>query len=247
VQVTTGPGSFTIPSALRVHSAQGWYKNTDYPVIKLFAHNLDDPSFQESQVRFNPASTTGFDVEHDGRFLSGYAPLFYSVMAGENLMVNSLPELTAETIIPFTFIKNEGTNFTIEATGFATLQPAATVFLKDKKLGTDHNLSENPVYAFTSTTGDSPARFELHFGSVGINELPEAQPIIAWYCGGALTVKNIEGLATIGIFNIRGQQLRDFQLDGSGLQTVQLNLPAGVYVARIVNDGRVRTLKMVVQ
>ncbi len=247
VQVTTAPGSLTIPAALREHSNEAWYKSTDYPVIKLFAHNLDDPSFQESQVRFNPASTTGFDVEHDGRFLAGYAPLFYSVMAGENLMVNSLPEVTAETIIPFTFIKNEGTNFTIEATGIATLQPAATVFLKDKKLGTDHNLSENPVYAFTSTTGDSPARFELHFGSVGINELPAVKPIIAWYCGGILTVKNIEGLATIGIFNIRGQQLQNFQLDGSGLQTVQLNLPAGVYVARIVNDGRVRTLKMVVQ
>ncbi len=247
VQVTTGPGSFTIPSALRVHSAQGWYKNTDYPVIKLFAHNLDDPSFQESQVRFNPASTTGFDVEHDGRFLAGYAPLFYSVMAGENLMVNSLPMLTAETIIPFTFIKNEGTNFTIEATGIATLQPAATVFLKDKKLGTDHNLSENPVYAFTSTTGDSPARFELHFGSVGINDLPAVQTIIAWYHSGTLSVKNVEGLASIGIFNIRGQQLHDFQLNGIGLQTVHLNPPAGVYVARIVNNGKTRILKMVVQ
>ena len=168
-------------------------------------------------------------------------------MAGENLMVNSLPVLTAETIIPFTFIKNGGTNFTIEAAGMETLQPAATVFLKDIKLGIDHNLSENPVYAFTSTAGDSPARFELHFGSVGINDLPAVQTIIAWYHSGTLSVKNVEGLASIGIFNIRGQQLHDFQLNGIGLQTVHLNPPAGVYVARIVNNGKTRILKMVVQ
>ncbi|MEI6436473.1 MAG: T9SS type A sorting domain-containing protein [Bacteroidota bacterium] len=247
VQVTTASGSLTIPAAQRIHSAQSWYKSSDYPVIKLFAHNLDNPSFQESQVRFNPASTTGFDVEHDGHFLPGYAPLFYSVMTGEKMIVNSLQEVTAETVIPFTFIKNEGTNFTIEATSMETLHPAVTVCLKDIKLGIDYNLSENPVYAFTSTTGDLPARFELHFGSVGINDLPAAQPIIAWYYGGALTVKNVEGLTNIGIFNIRGQQLQNFQLDGSGLQTVQLNLPAGVYFARIVNDGRMKTVKIIVR
>lgn len=46
VKVTSGTGSITIPAAKRVHSAQPWYKQSDYPVIKLFAKNLDKPSFQ---------------------------------------------------------------------------------------------------------------------------------------------------------------------------------------------------------
>ncbi len=247
VQASGGTGMLTIPAAKRSHNAQAWYKDSDYPVIKLFAHNLDFPSFQESQVRFNPEATVGFDPEHDGHFLTGYAPLFYSVMNGEKLMVNSLPEFSEETAIPFSFVKNEGTNFTIEATGIETLEPAATVFMKDNKLGINHNLSENPVYVFTSADGDAPARFELHFGSVGINETPITQTIQAWYYAGILNVKASEGLTAIGIFNIQGQNLQNYQLFGSGLQTLQLNLPAGVYFARILNKGNLQTVKMIVQ
>ena len=184
---------------------------------------------------------------YDGEFLAGYGPQFYSVAENEKLSTNSLPEFSEETVIPFNFIKNEGTNFTIEATGSETLEPAATVFLKDNKLGINHNLSENPVYAFTSTDGDTPARFELHFGSVGINETPVAQTIQAWYYAGILNVKASEGLTAIGIFNIQGQNLQNYQLFGSGLQTLQLNLPAGVYFARILNKGNLQTVKMIVQ
>jgi len=123
----------------------------------------------------------------------------------------------------------------------------ATVFLKDNKLGKNHNFSENPVYVFTSADGDAPARFELHFGSVGINETPVTQTIQAWYYGGTLNVKTTETLTAIDIFNIQGQNLQNFKLQDSGLQSLQLNLPAGVYFARIINDGAMKTLKMIVR
>ena len=103
------------------------------------------------------------------------------------------------------------------------------------------------MYSFTSETSDVPARFELRFGSVGINETPTAQTIKAWYNGGILNVKTAETLTVIGIFNIQGQNLQNFQLYGSGLKTLQINLPAGVYFARIVNNGNMQTLKMIVQ
>ena len=248
VQVSEGTtGSLTIPAANRTHSAQNWYKNSEYPVIKLLAHNLDYPSFQESQVRFNPNSTTGFDKAYDGNFLAGYAPLFYSVMAGENLMVNSLPEFSEETVIPFHFIKNEGANFTIEVSGLESLLPSASIYLKDNKLGKNYNLSENPVYTFTATDGDDPARFELYFGPVGINPLSVLPTATAWVYKGILTVKNGEGISRVGIFNIQGQQLQHFQLQGNETQHLQLNLPAGVYIARMVNDGKMQAIKMIIQ
>ena len=140
-------------------------------------------------------------MEYDGRFIAGYAPLFYPVMAGENLMVNSLPQFREETVIPFSFIKNEGTNFSIEATGIETLSEAENVYLLDRKLGINHNLLQNPVYTFTSSEGDATARFELRFSTVGIIDLPVTQTIGAWYYGGNLMVKNREGLTRIDIFN----------------------------------------------
>jgi hypothetical protein len=72
------------------------------------------------------------------------------------------PVVTTETVIPSAFIKNEGSNFTIEVTCTATLQPAA-------------------------------------------------QTINAWYYGGTVTIKTVEGLKILafstsggsncGIFN----------------------------------------------
>jgi len=204
VQVSTSTGSLTIPASKRTTPNPNWYKSSDYPVIILYAKNNDNPSFQESQVRFNPAATNGFDFEYDSDFLSGYAPLFYSVMGAENLSVNSLPGFTDETVIPFDFIKNEGTNFSIEATGIETLEPSATVFLKDNKLGIDHNLSENPVYSFTSSNGDEPARFELHFSSVGINEIQPQTVARVWLEHNTLNISNVEPGTNFEIVDLQG-------------------------------------------
>ncbi len=76
VQATANDASLTIPASKRVHSSLAFYKNSDYPIIKLKACNLDYPSAQESEIRFNPESTTEWDWEFDSDFLSGYAPLF---------------------------------------------------------------------------------------------------------------------------------------------------------------------------
>jgi hypothetical protein len=240
-------GSLTIPTAKRTPSAPNWYKSSSYPVIKLFAKNLDNPSYQESQIRFNPESTLEYDNEYDCDFLAGYAPYFYSVMGVDKLMVNSLPEFSEETVIPYNFIKNEGTNFSIEATGIETLEPTAIVFLKDNQLGINHNLSDNPVYVFTSNPEDAPARFELHFSSVGINELQANQAINAWYNNGSLTVKTKEGVTQIGIFNIQGQNLQNHQLYDCGIQSISINLPTGVYLARIIYNDNIQTIKMIVK
>jgi hypothetical protein len=244
VQASGGTGSLTIPATKRTHNAQSWYKTSDYPVIKLFAKNLDNPSFQESQVRFNPASTSGFDLEFDGEFLTGYAPTFYSVMTGENLSVNSQPQITKETAIPFVFEKNDGVNFSIEA---EIENLTETVWLLDKKTNYDHNLSQTPVYYFTSSAGDQNERFLLHFGSVGIEDSPLKQPVIAWYNNKNLYVATGAGTTSIDIYNIQGQNLQNFQLHGSGLQTVPIKLPTGVYFARLINDGRMQTVKIIIQ
>jgi len=246
VMVSSATGSLKLPATKRTHSAQGFYKSS-IPHLQLVARNTNVGNAQESNIIFNPDATASFDLMYDGEFLAGYGPQFYSVAGDEKLSTNTLPEFSEETVIPFNFIKNEGTNFTIEATGIETLEQADTVFLKDNKLGISHNLSENPVYVFTSAEGDAPARFELHFGSVGINETPVTQTIQAWYYGGTLTVKTTETLTAIDIFNIQGQHLQNYQLFGSELQTLQLNLPAGVYFARIVNGGTMKTVKMIVQ
>ena len=250
VQVTPtfgGNNSLTIPTADRVHDATAWYKSSENQTIKLVANDFAGQTAQESVVRFNPEATSGFDPAFDSQFFAGYAPQFYSVSNNEKLSTNCLPGFNGETAIPFRFIKNNSTNFTIEATGIETLEPASTIYLRDIKLGIDFNLSENPVYAFTSAEGDDPNRFELKFGTVGINDTPAAQTVVAYYNAGSLYISAVEGTTNIGIYNIQGQNLTNHELHGSGLQNLSLNLPSGVYFARIINDGKMQTVKIIAQ
>lgn len=244
IEVSSGTNAITIPAANRTHSTQAFYKATTYPVIKLTASNLDFPSFQESQIRFNPASTEAFDFEFDGQFFAGYAPLFYSVSDGKNLDVNSLPSLELSLNIPFAFIKNEGDNFSINA---ELENVSETVFLLDKKTSIDHNLTTNPVYTFTSSENDDPNRFEIHFGLVGINEPDNENPLNAYVYGDRIYVMNSSGSTVLQLFDLQGRMLQSNVLNGNGLQSQSVNLPSGVYVARVNDEKSVKSIKLVIE
>ncbi len=238
VCATASTGSLTIPASNRQHTSPNFMKTQSHPVIKLFAHNIDNPSFQESQIHINPASTIGFDTEFDCDFMQGYAPSFYSVQGNDSLCVNSIPLLTEQTVIPFTFIKNEGTNFKIIAEDLGTIQ--STVFLLDKKLNIDHNLSLNPIYTFTATTSDNSDRFELHFTNLLVgNDSFTADATINIYTEDKMVHFEFNELGDreINIYNIAGQIVaKKHSIDIHTVVDVS-SLNSGIYLANIYESG----------
>lgn len=237
-------GALTIPANARLHSDSAWYKNSAaVNEIILTACDPEGLTAQETIININPEATQDFDLEFDSYFMAGFAPMFYSTSQGKLFALNSLPELTDELVVPMGFVKNQNSSFSIQLTQNTTDH---TLFLEDLKTNVVHNISETP-YTFLSAAGDNPNRFLLKFGPVGIDETPVKPVINAWYFGGILNVKTNEGLTSIGIFNIQGQQLQNYQLFGSGLQTVSINLPTGVYFARLINDGNRQTVKIIIQ
>ncbi|NCC74191.1 MAG: hypothetical protein EOM06_12420, partial [Sphingobacteriia bacterium] len=171
VQVVEATGSLTIPATKRAHSAQAFYKSAVSGMM-LTAKSLTAGNAQEARIVINPDATTGFDLMFDSEFLAGHAPSFYSLSGEYKLSTNSIPVLTAETEIPFAFIKNAGSQFSIEASDFEEIP--GIPYLIDLKSGTSHNLADNPVYNFTAVEGDNSDRFLLKFGMVGVGENPEA-------------------------------------------------------------------------
>jgi M6 family metalloprotease-like protein len=242
VQVSSSPGSITIPAASRVHHSQAWYKESGYPVLRLLARNLDKPSFQESQVRFNPAATENFDPDHDGRFLPGYAPQFYSVVEGEKLMVNSLPEIREGLEIPFVFIRNTGENFSIEMNpdGFPE-----SVWLIDKKLSVTHNMSKSPVYAFRAYEGDDQHRFILKFGINDDSGLSDHDGLQAYTYGAVIYVFNPGNNGVAEVYNLQGKIVMNWIIH-QGLQSRKTVLAPGTYIVRMINNDETASSKVVV-
>jgi len=245
VEVSGGTGSLTIPAVKRIHSSKPFQKQSQLPIIELTASNLTLPSFQKSTVCINPLSTVGYDFEYDGHFLPGYAPQFYSGYNNEKLSVNSIPEINAETSIPFTFIKNSGSSFSIEAR-FSGDFPA-TVYLLDKQTGTDINLSQNPVYYFTASSNDSPSRFQMHFKSLGVEDDNPDHGISVYLSHNQLIINSVNSLdALVRLCNLHGQQVLETRLDNTLNSVIDVSaLKSGVYVVCIMSRNLVYSEKII--
>ena len=244
VQVSSGTGNLTLPASKRAHSAQAFYKNTDsIPQILLVAAPLDKSSGQQSTVCFLPEASENFDLMYDSEFLAGYAPKFYSVSGDLKLSTNSLPSINEEVVIPFGFVKNEASNFSIE---LAKTIEGQALYLSDLKTNTVHKFNNNPVYSFNSEEGDNPNRFLLYFGAVGIGEQPVLETLQTYISGGYLYLLMTDGSALLQVFDTLGRLLQSKTISGDGLYSQPFNLPSGVYVVRLLGEHKAKIAKVFV-
>jgi len=243
----TKASSLTIPKNKRVHSSQAFYKNADFPIIKLKANNIDIPSFQESQLLFIPESTMGYEIEFDGDFLVGYAPLFYSKIDGMPMAVNSMPIVEETTTIPFTFIKNEGLNFSIEMYEIQNVD--MDVWLYDNKLNKDHNLTLNPVYVFTAFENDNSERFVIHFSPLGLDEETLYNNTIQAYANNnTLYILNPDmKQGEVSIYTLAGQKIVEFTLLGDTKQQISIATNSMIVIVKIQTKDEIVSNKVVFQ
>lgn len=231
VQVTQNTGSLTIPAAARTHHSQSWYKQSDYPVIKLTAKDPEQNTAQESIILFHPQATSGFDPELDSRFLEGYAPKLYTVLENENLSLNALHAIEDHSEVPLHFVKNASSAFELKLIENTT---NSNILLKDLKLGTSHSFSENNVYSFVSNNGDAENRFILQFVPASLSETKPKNPMIS-LIGKELSVFNCEK-AVIEVFNLQGQLLFKDYSDIGHYKTV-LSISSGICFIRVRNNN----------
>ncbi len=247
VQLTSGTtGSITIPAAAKAHDAQPFYKSSSSSAnaIKLVAREADNRSAKRSNIILNAQASNEFDAYLDGRYLAGYGPRFYSLKSGKKLSSYSIPEFNDDMIIPFGFTKNSGDLFVIELLEGIE---GKTLYLTDLKLNIKTNLTQEGSYSFTSTEGDDPNRFLLHFGAVGVDEAIPATAVAAYVSNNILYVLNAQGKVQVDVMDISGRLVHSQSLQTTGLSSTPLSLPAGVYVVRL-NDGQTsRTNKVIVQ
>lgn len=244
VYADIGGGSITIPKDARVHDYQSWFKMNSEQSIRLVAHDLDKGASQQTTIRENAASTEDFDLEFDAYFLSGYAPMFYSVSANKAFALNTLPDFNENTNIPLGFVKNQAANFKIELTRGPENND---LYLTDLKEGFVQNMTMDSVYYFSSEIDDDPNRFVLSFSTVGEQEIEPANPFSIWYFDGKIVVRNEASCKNqLLIFNSAGQIIDQETFNGPGVFNYSAELPTGMYIAKVVNNYSVGSIKFFV-
>jgi len=244
VQAVDASNTITIPTDARVHNSTPWLKSETNEKIVLISHDVETGMLQKSRIRFNAEATPDYDLLLDSRFMAWYAPSFYSIAGDENLSTNTLTELTDELVIPLGFKKNGSSNFSIELS--ETIE-GKTIYLTDLKNNTVYKLSENPIYTFTSAEGDDPNRFLLHFGLVSVDEKNPVETLQAYAYNNRLYVNSSLAKASLSVYDLAGRLLLQRHISESGLQSVEMEMPAGVYIVRLQNNQQSKSVKIVVQ
>ncbi|MFC2107569.1 T9SS type A sorting domain-containing protein, partial [Bacteroidota bacterium] len=146
-----------------------------------------------------------------------------------------------------TFIKNEGVNFSIKMYEAENME--LDVWLLDKKLNTEQNLSQKPVYLFTAFDQDDPNRFLIHFSPVGIEDQLSLQSNIQiWSSKKTIHILNPDQkIGSIRIVNIYGQELLKTQLNRDTKQEIHLNVPAGCYLVNVRTEEGVLCAKVLIE
>jgi hypothetical protein len=247
VEVNNATNSLTIPVAARVHSATAWYKSSNNPSIVLLATDPGSQTAQESTINFNSEATEGFDASFDSHFLAGYAPQFFSVANGESLSTNTLPTPGEIVNVPLSFVKNEGTTFSITAKSIANIQ--GSVMLTDLKTNMIQDLTINPEYSFTSATGDESKRFVLTLGPLDIAENAKEQPVTVYTSGNTVYISNTTGSTLKGdvyVYNTLGQIMMQQKLSDNPAQ-FSLNTGTGYYLVKVVTADNAYASKVFIR
>jgi len=160
--------------------------------------------------------------------------LIYSLKGQEQLAVFSTPALHNELVVPFGFEKNNASSFRIE---LEESIDGATLYLFDKKLGLEHQLSfENP-YGFTAEAGDSPMRFELRFSPTDVTSATSIGEslvhIFIWENNLYLNFAKEAPGRLLQIFDLSGRLVLSHKLDHGLNHTRRLNVEPGVYIVRV--------------
>ncbi len=244
VHVNQSTGALTIDASDRTHNPQNWYKNTGENELKLTVYDTEGGTSQESIIKVVEGSTVGFDDVFDSWFMAGHAPMFYSKVPEGFLSTNALPELTQETILPLSFIKNASSSFYIEVNGVSTLIPQKEVYLTDNKTRQTQLLNDNPVYWFTAEEGDITERFVIHFNASN-NEFTHQVNIFEVRNGIEIqSSKPITGKTDI--FDVSGRLIKSQLITNSIIVSVDLSGFRGFTVVSVITSKDVFTKKVVV-
>jgi|GEM_PF-1316273 len=241
VHASVNNASLTIPASARTHSSVAWYKSTNETTdhLTLLAHDYEGETAQSAIVGFAPDATMDYDPSYDSYFLSGHAPQFYSYNGEENYALNTLPVDAMANIIPFGFVKNSGSAFTIEMSENTT---GELVYLKDELTGQVLLLNEG-AYSFTSSEGDDAHRFSLHFGTVGIDEKTTDETLNAWMTNGSLYMRNSEP-GVVYLYDMQGRMLRSFTVNTASLYSVSVDLAPGIYMLHMQSKTGAKSVKL---
>jgi hypothetical protein len=188
--------------------------------------------------------------EYDAYKLFGFSncPQIYSITANNKLSINSIPEMTAQTVVPIGLKAIVNDTYTITALGVESFSQEPDIYLEDLLLGKTQNLNLNPVYEFTAGPGGTAHRFNLRFSPVsGVGE--NTSNNIKIYSSENIVYVNIatDLHGEIVIYDLLGKQIKIQSIKGNSINRIDLNVESGYYLVKVIGDKSTSSEKVFIR
>jgi len=234
----------------QVHNTTTYYKNTSDLADNTFKISISSENGSDNTyVQLREDATASFDEQIDAYKMYGFGELteIYTIDDENKYSINCLPaDLQAKQIrIGIKSTTETPTLLTFE--GLNSLLEQYQISFEDVLTSQTFSVDEGFEYSFTSAEGDSPNRFLLHFGVVGIGEQNQTTTLNAYAYNNRLYINNSLEKAQLAVYDLQGRLLMQQSANASGLQSLPLDLPAGIYVVRLSNAQEAKSVKINVQ
>jgi hypothetical protein len=207
-------------------------------------------SNDEMVLVFNENGSESNSV-YDAEKMLAYGSIanLYSIKEDEDLVINALPEILSETVVPFGYkVASSGLgDFTFKASNLDGFNDHVSVHLKDMDTDVIVDLREND-YTFTATEAEDNDRFEIIFDysesvTTAIDEEKNTlsdESVMVYIVKQMVTVQVAQDLLTgsdkqIEVYNLAGHLVDQYELNTTET-IVYLPKAYTVYIIRVKID-----------
>ena len=216
-------------------------------LIRLQATN--GTTTDETVLYFNSQAADTYDNYDSRKMMSSNAAQIYTLLDGMPIVINGMNTIPYNAEIPVAFKTVTAGEHTIKATEFSNFTSGESLLLTDKTLNRVTDLSSSD-YIFTSSVGTDVNRFALTIQrvstSVAGNNTQNSLQVVQSAGRIQILLPSFEPGAVAYVFNNIGQITAKSSITGT-VTTMSQNLPAGVYIVKVMTGTDELTEKIIVK
>jgi hypothetical protein len=208
-------------------------------VANVFRISISNGTLEEETVIYlSSAATPEFDSESDAYKLFGFneeAPHIYTRIGNDDYAINGQP-LVESLSLPLLVKTSQAGAFTFRATGFESFDGYYFFTLEDKESGIIYDLKQNQELALNLNQGEINDRFNVRIFKSALGIGDDQLNMIRVYSGDKSVYIEKCPEAEVYVYNMTGEIVASKQFAEASLNKMVLNVPAGIYVVRMMSQ-----------
>ncbi len=239
-------GTVTFTNAMRSHGdgASNKLKAPKVNTQKIIRLQLSNAVVtDEAVIYIDQNAQNAFDKYDTEKMFNNVAsqPELYTKLGAEKLVINGLSEISDNQEIPLGLTYSQGGDLKLKLTELNNFDSNTKVYLRDKQLSTETELTPETEYTFSTTaaTLNNESRFSLLFkapgATTGTSNVNKESISIFVNAANQITIIAPEK-SNYAIYNAVGQLIEN-GINNSKLLTANSKLNTGVYVVKVNNQS----------